>query len=505
MASTTTSLPSKIVIAPIARAQMINAYTAAVAVLGLLLLVDAFRHVPADWLGLLLFAGIAAGAELMRVQLFTSSRFSSVSVSGVVAIAAILALGPHAGALTHLASGLMTAVTTTLGREKPGSERASLLRRSAFNIGMWVTASTVAGHLYVIAGGAVGNLTALSNVPPLVLAAGADVFVNLLMLITVIALQTGRSPLHILRQDFQWTIPIVVAGGVLGGGALALAYGLFGALGVAVFCLPILTTSYSLRLYTRNMSGYINRLEDMNARLDQANTGLLEMLGGLIDADDIYTAGHSRQVSVYAGALAAKMGLPKEERERIVKAALIHDIGKIGVPDSIIGKPGRLTEEEFEAIKLHPVIGAEIVGRMSALQDLVPLVRHHHERWDGRGYPDGISGADLPLGARILALADSLDAMCSDRPYRATPSFEEVRQEIQRCSGKQFDPAVVQAFNLLVQEKDRSYFSNSAVVVDDSLAGIGTERARVMSRYLKRSMAAPSGQQVACAKPRGAE
>lgn len=505
MASTTISFPGKITRAPIARAQLVKVYTTVVAVIGVLLLLNAFRNVPADWRGLLLFAGIAAGAELLRVQLFTSSRFSSVSVSGIVAIASILALGPFAGVLTHLASGLMTAVTTTVGSDKPVSQRASLLRRSAFNIGMWATASTIAGQLYIAAGGSVGRVAALSNLPPLLLAAGADVFVNLLLLIGVIVLQTGRNPLQILRQDFQWTIPIVVAGGVLGGGALAYAYGLFGALGVGVFCLPILTMSYSLRMYTTNMSGYINRLEDTNARLDEANTGLLEMLGGLIDADDMYTAGHSRQVSVYAGALAEKMGLPKAECERIVKAALIHDIGKIGIPDSIIGKPGRLTEDEYAAVKLHPVIGAEIVGRMSALQDLVPLVRHHHERWDGRGYPDGIGGDDLPLGARILALADSLDAMCSDRPYRATPNFDDVRQEIQHCSGKQFDPSVVNAFNALVQEKDRAFFSNSAEAVDDNLASIGAERARVVGRYLKRSMAAPQAQLSSAVKPRGAE
>ena len=486
MTSTTVTLPRNPTRAPIARARVVEWYTSAVAILGAVLLVIALRSIPSNWIGLLLFAGLAAGAELLRVQLFSSSRFSSVSMSGVIAIASIVAFGPFAGVFTHLASGLITAVTTSLGDDKPGSQRASLLRRSAFNIGMWVASSSVAGNVYALAGGQIGHVATLTNILPLALAAGADVFVNLTILIGVVTLQTGRNPLHILRQDFQWTLPIVFASTVVGGGALALSCEMYGALGVAVFCLPILTTSYSLRLYSRNMSSTISKLESANAQLDETNSGLLEMLGGLIDADDMYTAGHSRQVAIYSGALAEKMGLAKAERERIVLAALIHDIGKIGIPDSIIGKPGRLTEEEFAAIKQHPVIGAEIIGRMSSLQDLVPLVRHHHERWDGRGYPDGIGGADMPLGARILALADSLDAMCSDRPYRATPSFEEVKAEIQRCSGKQFDPDVVAAFNALASEKSSAYFANSAKKVDERAQDVAAMRANVLGRYLKR-------------------
>lgn len=502
MTSTIVTLTGKRTRAPIARAQLVQWYTSAIAVLGAVLLVIAVRKMPAEWTGLLLFAGLATGAELLRVQLFASSRFSSVSVSSVIAIASIVAFGPFAGVLTHLASGLITAVTTSLGHDKPSSQRASLWRRSAFNIGMWVAASTAAGNVYALAGGQTGHVASTANLLPLALAAGADVFVNLAILIGVIALQTGRNPLHILRMDFQWTLPIVFVSSVVGGAALALSFEMFGALGVAVFCLPILTTSYSLRLYSRNMSSTISKLESANAQLDETNSGLLEMLGGLIDADDMYTAGHSRQVAIYSGALAEKMGLAKIERERVVLAALIHDIGKIGIPDSIIGKPGRLTDEEFAAIKQHPVIGAEIIGRMSSLQDLVPLVRHHHERWDGRGYPDGIPGPDLPLGARILALADSLDAMCSDRPYRATPSFDEVKAEIQRCSGKQFDPAVVAAFNALAAEKSPEYFANSAKKVDESAQDVAAMRANRLGRYLKRgTLMAELSKPVAGAQP----
>ena len=465
-------------------------YTSAISILGVILVGAALQHIPQHGYGLALFAVIAAGAELLRVQLFTSSRFSSVSVSGIVAMASIVAFGPLAGAVTHLASGLMTAVTTSLNRDKPVGQRASWIRRSVFNISMWVTSSSIAGYLFVWAGGSIGHITSTSNILPLTLAAGADVIINLVILIGVIALQTGRNPLHIWRQDFQWAVPIVVAGGVLGGGALALAHEMLGVLGVTVFCLPILTISYSFRLYSRNLRSSINKLEEMNSKLDGANLGLLEMLGRVIDADDTYTYGHSKQVSIYSGAIAEKMNLSKEEQERIIRAALIHDIGKIGISDSIISKQGPLTDLEYSTMKLHPVIGAEIVGQMEALQELVPIVRHHHERWDGRGYPDRLSSTDIPLGARIMALADTLDAMCSDRPYRPTRSFQEVKADIGRCSGTQFDPTVVNAFYAVVDEKgqDPNFFKNSATTVDNSISESGVGLTSVANRYLKRSM-----------------
>jgi putative nucleotidyltransferase with HDIG domain len=235
---------------------------------------------------------------------------------------------------------------------------------------------------------------------------------------------------------------------------------------------------------------YVNKLEELNRSLDEANLGLLETLSAVIDAYDVYTYGHSTQVAVYAEAIAEKMGLTRDEQAAVVKAALVHDVGKIGVMDSIFSKEGLPTDEEWNLVQRHPIIGAEIVRRTKGLQELVPVVRHHHERWDGGGYPDGLEGEEIPLGARILALADALDAMCSDRPYRRTRSFKEVMEEIAKCSGTQFDPEVVKAFFAVAREKERDFFKNSATMVDRAVLVTGKGSASLGPRYLKKSMVA---------------
>jgi len=467
--------------------QWVLLYTSVITALGVVIVLFALTDLPEDRLGLILFASLAAVAELSSVELVTSSR-SRVSVSSVIAIASILVFGPLVGALTHMISGVMTAVTTTLRSKQPESTRVSLLQRSAFNTGMWVMAAAVAGLVYILAGGTVGSVAQLANVLPLVGAATVEWLANVIILLGVIALQTERHPLDIWRRDLQWTAPISILGGVLGGGALALAYEMFGVLGLAVFFLPVLATSYSFRLYVANTKDYVNRLEEVNRSLDEANLGLLETLGAVIDAYDVYTYGHSTQVAVYAGAIAEKMNLPAEEQSVVVKAALVHDVGKIGVMDSIFSKGGPLTDEECNLVRRHPIIGAEILGRTKGLQELVPVVRHHHERWDGGGYPDGLEGEEIPLGARILALADTLDALCSDRPYRRTRSFKEVMEEIAECSGTQFDPDVVKAFFAVAEERDRDFFKNSAVTVDKVLRKNGVASISKDLRYLKKSM-----------------
>jgi putative nucleotidyltransferase with HDIG domain len=226
----------------------------------------------------------------------------------------------------------------------------------------------------------------------------------------------------------------------------------------------------------------------MNHSLDEINMGLLETLAAIIDADDVYTSNHSRHVAIYASAIAEKMNLSQEERTRIRKAGLVHDVGKVGISDSIIGKQGQLKEDEYNIVKRHPAISAEIIGSMQGFHDIVSVVRAHHERWDGRGYPDGLKGEEIPLAARIIALADALEAMLSDRPYRRTRSFKEILDEIERCSGTQFDPAVVKAFFAVVEEQDRGFFANSAALVDRSvlLSGLGADATD--ARYLKKSM-----------------
>ncbi len=172
-----------------------------------------------------------------------------------------------------------------------------------------------------------------------------------------------------------------------------------------------------------------------------------------LEAKDPYTKLHSERVTEWAVKIAQKMDCTEEEIESLTFAGHLHDIGKIGIRDQILMKPGRLTDEEYEIIKTHPVIGAEIVGLLGLLQTETSIIRHHHERWDGRGYPDGLEGKDIPKLSRILAVADTYDAITSRRPYRNAKSDEFACKEIIRNSGTQFDPLVVDAFSSLIEER----------------------------------------------------
>ena len=161
-----------------------------------------------------------------------------------------------------------------------------------------------------------------------------------------------------------------------------------------------------------------------------------------VEVKDAYTRRHSEQVAHYAKSIAASLGLPPRLMERIRIAALLHDVGKIGVPDHILTKAGPLTDPEFQCIRLHPALGAEILGTIGFFKAEAVLVKHHHERWDGRGYPDGLYGDETPLGARVIAVADGIDAMLMERPYKKSYSVEKMLVELLRCAGTQFDPKI---------------------------------------------------------------
>jgi HD-GYP domain-containing protein (c-di-GMP phosphodiesterase class II) len=174
--------------------------------------------------------------------------------------------------------------------------------------------------------------------------------------------------------------------------------------------------------------------------------GLLHSLTSAVDAKDAYTCGHSERVAGLSKVLAKEFGLDDQQVERIYMAGLLHDVGKIGVPEAVLRKPGKLTVEEFEQMKRHPAIGAKILHDVKQIQDIIPGVLHHHERFDGRGYPDGLSGHNIPLMGRIICLADCFDAMTSTRTYRKAMPLEVTLADIRRCSGTQFDPALTEAF-----------------------------------------------------------
>jgi putative nucleotidyltransferase with HDIG domain len=181
-------------------------------------------------------------------------------------------------------------------------------------------------------------------------------------------------------------------------------------------------------------------------QLQHANMTTVEALAAAVDAKDPYTRGHSQRVSAYAVAIATALGLSATDIARVRLAGLLHDVGKIGIPDAILAKAGPLTEEEFAVIRQHPEIGERMLANVPFLCEILPAVRHHHERWDGRGYPDGLAGTAIPHDAVILAVADAFDAMTSSRTYREALSFAEAWRRLQESSGTQFAPAIVGAF-----------------------------------------------------------
>lgn len=201
-------------------------------------------------------------------------------------------------------------------------------------------------------------------------------------------------------------------------------------------------------------------LDKANATLSQVNERIILQsmyaLAKTIDAKDMYTNGHSMRVAKYSGMIAQRMGLSEKEIEDISNMAMLHDIGKIGIPDSIINKASKLTDAEYDIIKKHPEIGYQILSEMPELKDIAIGARWHHERYDGKGYPDGLKGDDIPLKARIICVADSYDAMSSNRSYRKFLPQDVVRSELEKGCGTQFDP-VIAGIMLDIMKEDRDY------------------------------------------------
>ena len=199
-----------------------------------------------------------------------------------------------------------------------------------------------------------------------------------------------------------------------------------------------------------------NEISAKTEKLSRAYIQIVEALAASVDAKDKYTHGHSSRVAAYSREISRRAGFSAEEQDRIYMMGLLHDVGKIGISDAIINKPGRLTDEEFAAIKTHPAVGAEILKKITDLPELVTGAKWHHERYDGGGYPDGIAGESIPETARIIAVADTYDAMTSNRSYRGYLPQDHVRSEIERCRGTQLDPQFADIM-LQMMEEDTDY------------------------------------------------
>ena len=199
-----------------------------------------------------------------------------------------------------------------------------------------------------------------------------------------------------------------------------------------------------------------DELEETNEKLEQAYLECVQTLRYTVEAKDTYTRGHSDRVSEFSVLIGKKLGLPEEQLKILRIGGLFHDIGKIGIPDSILQKEAKLTDDEYSEIKNHPSIGAHILGAASIFKDIIPIVKHHHERYDGRGYPSGLAGENIPYLARIAAVADTFDAMTSKRSYRDALDLQYVKDEFERCKGTQFDPQIAEVFiNILNNDYDK--------------------------------------------------
>ena len=210
--------------------------------------------------------------------------------------------------------------------------------------------------------------------------------------------------------------------------------------------LLVRTASRTLRRQASSLAARTAELSEAYAVLEQDALEAVETLNATVDARDPYTAGHSQRVQEIALSVARELGIEGRELDAIGYAGLFHDIGKLGVPDAILTKPAKLTDQEYELMKHHPADGAKIVAKFGRLRDAVPLIHHHHERWDGRGYPHGLAADSIPLGAAIVGLADAWDAMTTDRPYHRALDPDEAEAELRRHRGTQFAPVVVDAF-----------------------------------------------------------
>jgi putative nucleotidyltransferase with HDIG domain len=256
----------------------------------------------------------------------------------------------------------------------------------------------------------------------------------------------AQGPLSLWALPFY---PPIVA-------VLAYAYYELSVWSAALFLGPAFVAQRFFVLYRQERES-ASELERANIRLAKANLSFATALVATLDARDRYTAGHSAAVAIYARDIAVRMGLPDEKQGLAHLCGLVHDIGKIGLPPSLLEKTGSLTLEERRQMEAHSVIGERILANVEDYAEIAEIVRHHHERWDGLGYPDGLSGNAIPLIARIISVADAYNAMTSDRPYRDAMPSRVARLRLAQAADSQFDTSVVAAFEALLAGADEAY------------------------------------------------
>jgi putative nucleotidyltransferase with HDIG domain len=371
-----------------------------------------------------------------------------LSVSEPFVFAATLWFGPSVGAVTAALDAMIMSVWLAPGLKT--------IHRLTFNVSVLVISIWLASQLFFSISGIdvrAPEYTSLTQfIGPLYLFTLCCFLLNSGMVAAALAIERGQSGVRIWREQFLWLSLNYFGGASVA--ALLVVYAKSIDLAVIGLIIPLLAISY---LTFRTTLG---RLEDANVHLRELNKlhlSTIETLAMAVDAKDQVTHGHIRRVQRYALGLSSALGIKDERLLRAVEAAaLLHDMGKLAIPEYILNKPGKLSVAEFEKMKLHAGLGADILSAIDFPYPVIPIVRHHHENWDGTGYPDLLKGTDIPLGARILSVVDCYDALTSDRPYRPRLSTEQALSIIMQRRGSMYDPLVVDTFVETLAELERS-------------------------------------------------
>lgn len=359
----------------------------------------------------------------------------AVSVGLAVTVTAMIICGPTTGAIVA-GIGFIFRMPVIEGERRHIFN--TQISRTMFNISQVVVVIGIAGEiLYGVLGYTKGTLNTLSELVPVVLIIILICeILNSFLVAIMINLMHGKNILETFVNNLKGIVPSLLGIGALGI-IMALADMRYGKGVVVLFFAPLLVARYSFKLYFESQSMAMETIHALNDALE---------------VKDAYTGGHATRVQEYAVKLAKASGMKKKEVEMIRTAALLHDIGKIGIPDFILNKKGKLTKEEYDIIKEHPVMGARILSNVDSLKEISNIIRHHHEKYDGTGYPDALKGADIPIESAILAIADSFDAMTTDRPYKRAMASLEALDELKVNKGTQFNPLLVDQFIKVMYE-----------------------------------------------------
>jgi diguanylate cyclase (GGDEF)-like protein/putative nucleotidyltransferase with HDIG domain len=410
-------------------------YVSAVLAAGAAVLV---YFVPRDIPNFLLFAALlicSSVASALKVSLPLASSGSTMSVSYAVDFAALLLLGADATMLVAAASAWSQCTFRTKSRAET--------YRTLFSMASLVLTVKAAGLVYGWFGGVPpGVPISMSTLTkPLVGAATGYFIANTVLIAAAIGLSTRQSIWKVWNENFLWSAPSYFVGaGAAGLAAMVIERG--GYWMASLLAAPLYLTYRTYKVY-------MGRVQDQQLHVQQVSDlhlATIEALALAIDAKDQTAQSHIRRVQVYAAGLARARGMSENDIQGVKTAALLHDIGKLAVPEHILSKPGPLTQEEFQKIRIHPQVGAEIISGVPFPYPVAPLILSHHERWDGKGYPAGLKGEEIPLGARILSVVDYFDALMSERPYHKAMSFDAAIGLLRQESGKALDPLVVQTF-----------------------------------------------------------